>query len=33
VVFKHGKIAGDPKPFRELLDRFEKENLGIKVGG
>lgn len=31
TVFKHGKIAGDPKPFRELLDRFEKENPGIKV--
>jgi hypothetical protein len=26
VVFGHGKIAGDPKPFRQLLDRFEKEN-------
>jgi multiple sugar transport system substrate-binding protein len=31
VVFKHGKIAGDPKPFRELLDRFEQENPGVKV--
>ena len=31
VVFKHGKIAGDPEPFRQLLDRFEKENPGIKV--
>jgi multiple sugar transport system substrate-binding protein len=31
VVFKHGKIAGDPEPFRRLLDRFEQENPGIKV--
>jgi trehalose/maltose transport system substrate-binding protein len=31
VVFKHGKIAGDPKPFRELLDRFEREHPGIRV--
>jgi multiple sugar transport system substrate-binding protein len=31
VVFKHGKIAGDPRPFRELLDRFEHENPGIRV--
>jgi multiple sugar transport system substrate-binding protein len=31
VVFKHGKIAGDPEAFRELLDRFERENPGIRV--
>src|SRR3989338_3595158 len=31
IIFKHGKIAGDPEPFRQLLDRFEKENPGIKV--
>jgi multiple sugar transport system substrate-binding protein len=31
VVFKHGKIAGDPKPFRELLDRFEQAHSGITV--
>ena len=31
VVFKHGKIAGDPAPLRELLDRFEAENPGIRV--
>lgn len=31
LVFKHGKIAGDPRPFRELLDRFEAENPGIRV--
>ena len=31
VVFKHGKIAGDPRPFRQLLDNFEKENPGIEV--
>jgi trehalose/maltose transport system substrate-binding protein len=31
LVFKHGKIAGDPHLFRQLLDRFESENPGIKV--
>ncbi len=31
IVFKHGKIAGDPRPFRDLLDRFERENPGIVV--
>jgi multiple sugar transport system substrate-binding protein len=31
IVFKHGKIAGDPALFRQLLDRFERENPGIKV--
>lgn len=31
VVFKHGKIAGDPQLFRRLLDRFEEENPGIRV--
>ncbi len=31
IVFKHGKIAGDPRPFRELLDRFEHGNPGIRV--
>lgn len=31
LVFKHGKIAGDPAAFRRLLDRFELENPGIKV--
>ncbi|MFZ3065572.1 MAG: extracellular solute-binding protein [Nitrospirota bacterium] len=31
LVFKHGKIAGDPELFRQLLDRFEKENPDIKV--
>ena len=31
LVFKHGKIAGDPELFRQLLDRFEKENPGIKL--
>lgn len=31
LVFKHGKIAGDPGLFREILDRFERENPGIKV--
>jgi multiple sugar transport system substrate-binding protein len=31
IVFKHGKIAGDPEPLRELIARFEKENPGVKV--
>jgi multiple sugar transport system substrate-binding protein len=31
VVFKHGKIAGDPLPFRNLLDRFEHENPHIRI--
>jgi multiple sugar transport system substrate-binding protein len=31
VVFKHGKIAGDPAQFRKLLDRFEQEYPGIRV--
>jgi len=31
VVFKHGKIAGDPAQFRDLLDRFEQKHPGIKV--
>ncbi|MDI6890960.1 MAG: extracellular solute-binding protein [Thermodesulfovibrionales bacterium] len=31
LVFKHGKIAGDPEPFKKLLKRFEDENPGIIV--
>ncbi len=31
IVFKHGKIAGDPAQFRKLLDLFERENPGIRV--
>jgi multiple sugar transport system substrate-binding protein len=31
IIFKHGKIAGDPGSFRKLLDRFERENPGIRV--
>lgn len=31
IVFKHGKIAGDPRLFRKLLDRFEEENPDIRV--
>jgi multiple sugar transport system substrate-binding protein len=31
IIFKHGKIAGDPALFRHLLDRFERENPGIRV--
>jgi multiple sugar transport system substrate-binding protein len=31
LVFKHGKIAGDPAQFDALLRKFEKENPGITV--
>jgi multiple sugar transport system substrate-binding protein len=31
LVFKHGKIAGDPAEFKKLLNKFEKENPGIIV--
>jgi multiple sugar transport system substrate-binding protein len=31
VVFKHGKIAGDPAAFRSLLRRFEAEHPGIRI--
>ncbi len=31
IVFKHGKIAGDPAAFRRILAEFEKENPGITV--
>lgn len=27
----HGKIFGDPRPLRALLDRFEREHPGIRV--
>jgi multiple sugar transport system substrate-binding protein len=31
IVFKHGKIAGDPAQFRTLIDRFMQQNPGIRV--
>ena len=31
IVFKHGKIAGDPKRFEDILRRFETEHPGITV--
>jgi multiple sugar transport system substrate-binding protein len=31
LVFKHGKIAGDPKYFERLLKKFEDNNPGITV--
>jgi multiple sugar transport system substrate-binding protein len=31
LVFKHGKIAGDPGPLKILLKKFEDENQGIKI--
>jgi multiple sugar transport system substrate-binding protein len=31
IVFKHGKIAGDPRHFEDILRRFEAEHPGITV--
>lgn len=31
IVFKHGKIAGDPALFRQLIARFESQNPEITV--
>ena len=31
IVFKHGKIAGDPESLQRLLRKFEEENPGITV--
>ncbi len=31
IVFKHGKIAGDPALFRELIEEFERRNPDIEV--
>jgi multiple sugar transport system substrate-binding protein len=31
LIFKHGKISGDPAPFNQLLRRFEAANPGIIV--
>lgn len=31
VVFKHGKVAGDPAHLRGLLDEFERQNPGVRV--
>lgn len=31
LVFKHGKVAGDPEPFAKLLHRFEKANPDIRI--
>jgi len=31
VVFKHGKLFGDPAPLRALLDEFERSHPGIAV--
>lgn len=31
IVFKHGKIAGDPSQFKRLLTLFESTHPGIKV--
>lgn len=31
IVFKHGKVAGNPASFEALLKRFERENPGLIV--
>jgi multiple sugar transport system substrate-binding protein len=31
IIFKHGKIAGDPELFKGVLRKFEEENPGILV--
>lgn len=33
LVFKCGKVFGNPETLRRLLDQFEKENPGIRVVG
>jgi multiple sugar transport system substrate-binding protein len=31
VVFKHGRIFGDPEPLKRLIERFERENPDLHV--
>jgi len=31
IVFKHGKIAGDPQMLADIITQFEAENPGIRV--
>ncbi|MFH1603193.1 MAG: hypothetical protein ABIH03_04735, partial [Pseudomonadota bacterium] len=31
IVFKHGKLFGDPAPLRALLDEFERAHPRIAV--
>jgi multiple sugar transport system substrate-binding protein len=31
IVFKHGKLSGDPAAFQEILRRFEREHPGVTV--
>jgi len=31
LVFRHGKISGDPRPLHDLIRRFEAENPTIRV--
>jgi len=33
IVFKHGKLAGDPEAFEGLIEKFEEQNPDIKVKG
>jgi len=31
IVFKHGKVVGDPAPVKKIIARFEAANPGVKV--
>jgi len=31
IIFKHGKIAGDPQMLADIIDQFEAENPNIRV--
>lgn len=31
IVFKHGKVFGDPEPIKRLIERFEEQNPDILV--
>jgi multiple sugar transport system substrate-binding protein len=31
LVFKHGKIAGDPEAFGKLLEQFERQNPDVRI--
>jgi multiple sugar transport system substrate-binding protein len=31
VVFKHGKIAGDPQAFAEVIEQFERQNPDVRI--
>ncbi len=31
IVFKHGKVAGDPEPIKKLIERFEERNPDVRI--